>query len=157
VKPWQSILSGGLIAGAVDIGVASLIFRVDPLRVLRVVASGLIGRQAAQDGGLLASLIGAACQEAISLIFAAFYVLVGLRFIPALLRRPWLFGALYGVGVYGVMNYLVVPLSAAHGHAPGTAESIAKNMAAMILYGLIIALFAARTRAEPAPRPALAV
>jgi hypothetical protein len=30
-------------------------------------------------------------------------------------------------------------------------------MAAMILYGLIITLVAARTRAEPAPRPALAV
>lgn len=157
MKAWQSIAAGGLIAGAVDIAAASLIFHAEPLRVLRSVASGLIGRTAAHDGGLAASLTGAACQEAISLIFAAFYVLAGLRFLPVLLRRPWLFGALYGVGVYGVMNYLVVPLSAAHGHAPGEPAAIAKNMAAMILYGLIIALFAGRTRAAPMAQPAMAV
>jgi hypothetical protein len=156
VKAWQSILAGGLIAGAVDIGAACIIFGAGPLRVLRSVASGLIGREAAHDGGLAASLIGAACQEAISLAFAAFYVLAGLKLLPVLLRRPWLSGALYGVGVYVVMNYLVVPLSALHGHAPAAPGSIAKNMAAMILYGLIIALFASRARAAPAAEPALA-
>jgi hypothetical protein len=157
VRAWQSILAGGLIAGAVDIGAASLIFMANPLRVLRSVASGLIGREAAHDGGLTASLIGAVCQEAISLIFAAFYVLVGLRLAPVLLRRPWLFGALYGVGVYVVMNYIVAPLSMAHAHAPGTPDGIAKNMAAMILYGLIIAFFASRTEHASAVRPAMAV
>lgn len=157
MKAWQSILAGGLVAGAVDIGAASALFMVEPLKILRVVAGGLIGKEAAHDGGLTASLIGAVCQEAISLIFAAFYVLVGLKLMPVLLRRPWLFGALYGVGVYVVMNYIVVPLSAVHGHAPATPEGIAKNMAAMILYGLIIAFFASRTRAAPAVQPAMAV
>lgn len=157
MKAWQSILAGGLIAGAVDIGAASLIFMANPLKVLRAVASGLIGREAAHDGGLTASLIGAVCQEAISLIFAAFYVLVGLRLMPVLLRRPLLFGALYGVGVYVVMNYVVAPLSMAHSHAPSTPDGIAKNMAAMILFGLIIAFFASRAEAAPAARPAMAV
>jgi uncharacterized membrane protein YagU involved in acid resistance len=156
VKAWQSIVAGGLVAGAVDIAAASTIFMVPPLRILRSVAAGLIGKTAAHDGGLTASLIGALCQEAISLVFAAFYVIVGLRFLPVLLRRPWLCGAVYGVGVYVVMNYIVVPLSAVHGHAPSQPMSILKNLGAMILYGLIIALFASRIRTEPAHGPAMA-
>jgi hypothetical protein len=39
------------------------------------------------------------------------YYLAAGRF-PALLRRPWLAGAGYGLAVYGVMNHVVVPLSA---------------------------------------------
>lgn len=149
MKVWQSIAAGGLVAGAVDIAAASILFMAPPLSILRIVSAGLIGKAAAHDGGLTASLIGAVCQEVISLIFAAFYVLVGVRFLPVLLRRPWICGALYGVGVYVVMNYIVVPLSAVHGHAPSEPMSIVKNLGAMILYGLIIALFASRTRAEP--------
>ena len=37
------------------------------------------------------------------------------RYAEALWRRPWTFGALYGVAVFGVMHYIVVPLSAAGG------------------------------------------
>jgi hypothetical protein len=40
------------------------------------------------------------------------YYLVSRRFRP-LIRRPLVFGPLYGLLVYGVMNFLVLPLSAA--------------------------------------------
>lgn len=33
------------------------------------------------------------------------------RRLPDLARRPWLYGPLYGLAVYAVMNYVVIPLS----------------------------------------------
>jgi hypothetical protein len=60
-----------------------------------------------------------------------------------LLRRHWLAtGIAYGVVVFFVMNFVVVPLSAI-GHAPHfNALSFGENMLAMLLFGLIIARFA---------------
>ena len=34
------------------------------------------------------------------------------RRLPTLLARPYLYGSLYGLVVYAVMNYIVIPLSA---------------------------------------------
>jgi len=44
-------------------------------------------------------------------VVAAYYV--ASRPLPALTRHPVLFGPLYGWLVYGVMNFVVLPLSAA--------------------------------------------
>ena len=53
---WLAIFLGGLVAGTVDIGAASLISGRDPLFILHVIAGGLIGKDAAffgrcRDGG----------------------------------------------------------------------------------------------------------
>ena len=45
-----AILVGGLVAGTIDIGAAALISAMSPVRILKVVAGGLLGR-AALDGG----------------------------------------------------------------------------------------------------------
>lgn len=153
MKVWQAILGGGVTAGLVDIGAASMIFGVGPLRIMRSIAGGLVGRDVAKAGGLDISMLGLALQVGMSLLFAIFYVLVSRR-LPILAQRPWLCGAVYGVGVYGVMNYIVVPLSAVHGHAPTDPMMILKNMAAMIVFGLVIALFASRVPVS-SPSPAV--
>ena len=59
------------------------------------------------------------------------------------LKRQWLAAGLaYGVGIYFVMEYVVVPMSRI-GHAPAFEwRSFALNMAAMLLFGTIIAWFA---------------
>jgi hypothetical protein len=44
--------------------------------------------------------------------------------------------------VFAVMNYAVVPLSALHSTPSFTAMSFALNLAAMLLFGVIIAWFA---------------
>jgi uncharacterized membrane protein YagU involved in acid resistance len=77
-------------------------------------------------------------QWLMSLIIAKVFVLASLW--RPVLRRQWLVSGLaYGVIVYFVMNYLVLPLSRV-GHAPKFhAVSFAENMAAMLLFGLIIA------------------
>ena len=61
------------------------------------------------------------------------------------LRRRWLAGGLlYGVVIFAVMNYVVVPLSAWKHHAHFSATKFLMNMAAMLLFGLIVAYFARR-------------
>ena len=141
-----AILLGGLAAGTLDIGAATLINGANPLVILRFIASGLVGRSA-MAGGDQAATLGMLLQWAMSLVIAAVYVLASLR-IPALTRR-WVVGGLaYGVIIYFVMEYVVVPVSAV-GHAPKFVPlSFAENMAAMLGFGLIVA-GAARSRLGP--------
>lgn len=138
-----AIAWGGLVAGTVDIGAASLINMIDPLVILRAIASGLLGR-AAFAGGLPVSLLGLALQWAMSLLIAAIFVLAAQRL--AWMRQRWVAAGLaYGVVVFVVMEFVVVPLSAAR-NPHFTAVSLLENVLAMLLYGLIIAFFARRVR-----------
>jgi hypothetical protein len=60
-----------------------------------------------------------------------------------LLRRWIAAGIAYGIGVYFVMTFVVVPLSRAKsGHV--TLQSFVLNLAAMILFGLIVSFIAQR-------------
>jgi uncharacterized membrane protein YagU involved in acid resistance len=133
-----AILFGGLVAGTLDLGAASLMSGKDPGFICQFIASGLIGKQAAFAGGAGTVVIGLLLQWAMSVTIAAIFVLASLR-LP-ILRRLWLAAGLaYGVGVFFVMEWVVVPLSAV-GRAPHfTPESFAQNMAAMMVFGLIIA------------------
>src|SRR5215471_13488435 len=135
-----AILLGGVIAGTIDIGAAALINMVSPIPVLRFIAGGLLGK-AALAGGASIALLGLVLQLAMSLVIAAIYVLAS-RWLPAL-RRFWLAGGLaYGVAVFFVMNYVVMPLSAWRKWPDFTLSQFAANMLAMLLFGLIVAFFA---------------
>src|SRR6185503_3637676 len=57
--PIRRILWGALAVAILDIADAALFYGVSPLRCLRGVAAGLVGRPAAVSGGLPASLLGA--------------------------------------------------------------------------------------------------
>ena len=138
-----AIAWGGLVAGTVDIAAAALINMIDPLVILRAIASGLLGR-AAFAGGLPVSLLGLVLQWAMSLLIAAIFVLAAQRL--AWMRQRWVAAGLaYGVVVFVVMEFVVVPLSAAR-NPHFTAVSLLENVLAMLLYGLIIAFFARRVR-----------
>ena len=141
-----AILLGGTIAGLVDIGAASAINGfVDPLRILRFIAGGLIGLPAAKAGGTETAALGLALQIAMSLIIATIYG-IGATFLPVL-RRQWLpAGLAFGVGVFAVMTYVVVPLSAIGGGMPPFTQKQALNLLAMLLFGTIIAWFAQAKR-----------
>ena len=140
----QAILAGGLIAGTIDIGAASLINGRSPVVISQFIAGGLLGK-ASLDGGMRTAALGVALQWAMSIIIAALYVLASTR-IDAL-RRSWLlFGILYGIPVYFVMEYVVVPLSAWHRVPKFAPLPFAENMLAMMVFGVIVAWFASRTR-----------
>jgi uncharacterized membrane protein YagU involved in acid resistance len=140
----QAILFGGLIAGTVDIGAASLISGRSPVFISQFIAGGLLGRPSL-DGGMQTAALGVALQWAMSVIIAAIYVLASTRL--DMLRRNWLlFGILYGIPVYCVMEYVVLPLSAWHRVPKFVPIPFAENMLAMMVFGVVIAWFASRTR-----------
>jgi uncharacterized membrane protein YagU involved in acid resistance len=134
----RGVLIGGLVAGLIDIGAATVINHVPTPVILQAIASGLLGK-ASFHGGAASAAAGFVLQLGMSLIIAAVYGVASAR-LPALVRRPITMGALYGVGVFIVMNFVVVPLSAAHMKPKITLAFIALNLAAMIVFGLIVAL-----------------
>ena len=113
-RAFDTIVYGGLIVGVLDITDAILFWwlrnGVSPTRILQSVASGLLGA-AAFEGGTKTALLGLLLHFLIAFIVVLVYYGASLRF-PQLVRRavPW--GLLYGVAVYFVMNYVVLPLSA---------------------------------------------
>jgi hypothetical protein len=137
-----AILLGGVIAGTIDIGAACVISGRSPGFILQVIAGGLLGKPSF-DGGAATMLLGAILQEVMGLLIATVYVLLA-KSAPALLRRWILSGLSFGVVVFFVMNYLVVPLSAWKSVPHFTPVKFAANMAAMLLFGLIVAFFSRR-------------
>jgi uncharacterized membrane protein YagU involved in acid resistance len=136
-----SILYGGLVAGTLDIGAAAMIYRLNPLIILRAIASGLLGA-AAFHGGLPVSLLGLALQWTMSLLIAAIFVVAARHM--AWMRLRWIAAGLaYGVLVFVTMEFVVVPLSAA-AKPRFTVASLLENVLAMLLFGLIVAFFARR-------------
>jgi hypothetical protein len=106
----RAVLMAGGVAGVLDFTAATVNAGVSPARVARYVASGLLG-PAAFRGGAGTVVLGFACHFFIALVAAAVYWAAS-RKLGFLLERPVVWGVLYGVGVYVVMNFVVVPLSA---------------------------------------------
>ncbi|HWU74888.1 MAG TPA: hypothetical protein VN043_00150 [Rhodanobacter sp.] len=140
-----AILYGGLLAGSIDVGAASLINGISPMIILRAIASGLLGR-AAFHGGVPIAMLGLVLQWAMSLLIAAIFVGAARRL--GWMHGRWIAAGLaYGVVVFVVMEYVVVPLSAAM-KPHFTMLSLLENVAAMCLFGLIVSFFA-RGTADP--------
>jgi hypothetical protein len=149
-RPLLAVLLGGFIAGTIDVGAAALIFGAGPIVILQAIASGMLGRTAFFAGAAGATL-GLILQWAMSWIIAAVYV--GAARYLAALGRHWLAaGVCYGVVVFGVMNYVVVPLSAAYPRHPFTPRTFVGSLLAMLLFGAIVAFFARRAWLTPAKK-----
>jgi uncharacterized membrane protein YagU involved in acid resistance len=105
------IAGAGLLVGILDISDAFIFYGlhgVSPLRILQGIASGLLGR-AAFTQGRRSALLGVVLHFFIAFTAATVYLLAS-RGLP-LSRHPLLYGTLYGLAVYVVMNYIVLPLS----------------------------------------------
>jgi uncharacterized membrane protein YagU involved in acid resistance len=138
----KAILAGGFIAGTLDIGAAVALYHIGPITILQAIASGLLGK-AAYSGGLNATLLGLILQWAMSLIIAAIYVLAANR-RPVLLQRWLVMGLAYGVGIFVVMTFMVVPFSASYPKNPPKLPGAAEQFLAMLLFGVIISYCARR-------------
>jgi hypothetical protein len=118
LSPSLAIVAGGMVAGVLDIAFACTFWAIKagvrPGRIFQSVAAGVLGRQAAAAGGASTAALGLALHFGIALAVAVVYYAAA-RYAAALWQRPWAFGSLYGVAVFGVMHYVVVPLSAAGG------------------------------------------
>jgi hypothetical protein len=109
----RAALWGTAIAGTLDIVYAIVFYGlrgVAATRILQSVASGLLGAPAYR-GGVPTALLGLALHFAIMFVVAALFVAASVRLAP-LRRHAVAAGAAYGLAVYAVMNYIVLPLSA---------------------------------------------
>ncbi len=147
-----ALVAGTLTVGVLDILDAFIFFGLRgarPVGILQSIASGVLGR-AAYQGGLRTAALGLLLHFVIAFGVVATYLLAT-RLIPALNRRPWLYGLLYGVVVYAVMNLVVVPLSAAALGSGPTPLVVRVNGVLIHMFGvgLPAALVAARAGVRP--------
>src|SRR3954471_2448635 len=110
----RAIAVTGLIVGAMDI-TSAIIITISRgstvTRLFQFIASGLIGPKAFQGGTATAALgLGLHFVIAFSLV-AVFYA--ASRQIAFLRQQAVISGLVYGLVVFGVMNLIVLPLSAA--------------------------------------------
>ena len=109
----RAIAVGGLLAGALDLTQACILFGWDiPL----VIAAGLLGRSAIH-GGAGTYVLGVLLHFFIASSFAAFYYAASRR-LTFLIEHPLVCGLAYGAGVELVMTLVVLPLSALHARGP---------------------------------------
>jgi len=107
----SSITVAGLGAAAVDatyFTVKALVAGASPVGVLRAIAGFWLGKAAAADG-LESPVIGAATHVGLAMVMAAGFVLLQPR-LKGLRGPALLVGPAYGVGLYVVMYFIVLPL-----------------------------------------------
>jgi hypothetical protein len=150
-----ALLLGTLAVGTLDLLDAVVFFGtrgVTVMQVLQSIASGLLGRPAFTGGARTAAL-GLVLHYFIAFGIVATY-LAASRSLTLLARQPWVCGPLYGLAVYTVMNYVVLPLSAAvTGHRP-----LAVVVNGLIIHALGVGLpsaLAARAAGPSASPPAV--
>lgn len=148
------VLAGGFVAGTLDITYACLFWGLkagtSPERIFQSVASGLLGPDSFK-GGIATAALGLLLHFFIAISMSIAYYLVARHWV-ALRERPVSYGAAYGVVLYGVMNYIVVPLSAASGGgSAGRLWIVLSIIIHMFLIGVPIALFVRRAFGTVAP------
>jgi hypothetical protein len=147
----MAILLGGLIAGTLDITYAitySAWRGTAPTTLLQFVASGLLGQDSFQGGATTAAL-GLLLHYLMMLVIAAIFYGAS-RQLTFLVRKPLLWGPVYGFCVYWVMNLVVMQWSATPNKWHFVPLSFATGILVhMFFIGAVIAWFASK---GPAPR-----
>ena len=113
LTPFKAILFGGLTVAVLDIADAFIFYAfygATPVKILQSIAVGVLGRDAAYQGGAATAVLGAFLHCFISLSIVTVFYLAATR-LPVLTRRPWMSGAMYGLLVYATMYFVVLPLS----------------------------------------------
>ena len=108
---WRVIAGATLLVGVLDLSDAFIFYAlrgISPIRILQGIAGGIYGR-AALGMGHRAALLGLLCHFFIAFSATTVFLLAS-RKLP-LGRRPWIYGSLFGIALYIVMNYIVLPLS----------------------------------------------
>jgi hypothetical protein len=108
---WKVIAGAALLVGILDLSDAFIFYGirgVSPVRILQGIASGIYGRPALGMGNRSA-FIGLICHFFIAFCATSVFLLAARRLPIA--HHPWLYGTLFGIALYCVMNYIVLPLS----------------------------------------------
>jgi hypothetical protein len=145
----QAVLYGTLVVGTLDALDAIVFFSLRsgacPIRIFQGIAYGLIG-PAARQGGLKTAALGVFLHYFIAFGIVLTYFLVS-RSVRLLTRHPVIWGLLYGLVAYAVMNLVVLPLSKVGGPSLPATPVLANGLLIhMFGVGLPSALFARAAR-----------
>jgi len=140
----RKIALATLVAGTLDIlsaCVYTLIAGRAPINMLKGLASAILGNGAV-EGGIGVALVGLLLHFAIMVVMVAFFVVAANR-LPFLKARWLLAGIAYGIGLWAVMNLVILPLR--FGWHPFTPLGLAEQFFShIVLVGIPIAWFAKR-------------
>src|SRR5690349_11934334 len=110
-QPIRTVVTAGLVVGVLDISSAFVIWwqrGVALQRGLQGIAAGLLGATS-YDGGLATAGLGLALHFFVAFVVVSVFYLASRR-IQFLTKHPVVCGALYGIGVYIVMYWFVLPM-----------------------------------------------
>jgi hypothetical protein len=141
---WKPIVVATLVCGTLDILLAVILTLMrgkEPAAMLRFVASGPFPQAA--DAGAAGSLLGLAVHFALMAIMVAVFVLSA-RAYPALLDNPLLWGLIFGLVTYVVMNLIVVPLRFPAAWPPKGISIATQLFAHIVLVGWPLAFISRR-------------
>lgn len=140
------ILLTGIVAGTLDISAAMIQYRIrtggDPVNVLHFVAGGLIGPRAF-EGGPAIPFIGLLVHYCIAFAWVILFFLTYARLwskIPTVLLRA----VIYGVLVYLLMNFAVLPLTSAPAMRPSMDSALREGLILVLCIALPAAVGAGR-------------
>ena len=111
-EAFRAILTAGLVVGVLDISSAFVIWwqrGVGARRGLQGIAAGLLGAKSF-DGGLVTAALGLALHFFVAFVVVSIFYLAS-RKIEFLTIHPVVSGVLYGIGVYIVMYWFVLPMA----------------------------------------------
>ena len=150
---WLQVLLGGLIVAAGDITFATTLWfkwsAAGLIQCFQSIAVGVLGK-ASLEGGVPAAALGAGLHLFMATMFVVVYTIVGRR-VPELLRRPFVYGPVYGVLLYVIMNFVVMPLSRVGAHPTlKHPDWILYSIVAHMLFGVVCVVFARRALRHPA-------
>ena len=142
----RSIAVAALVLGTLDL-IDLVIFygwatQTSAIAVMQYYASGALGL-AAFAGGVATALLGLVFHYGVSFVVAAVFI-VSANQLQVLRRHVILGGLLYGLAVYVVMNFIVLPLSAAPPLPFSMIALIQGIVAHLLLVGLPPALIVQR-------------
>jgi len=110
LRVFRAILAAGFVVGVLDISSAFVIWwqrGVGARRGLQGIAAGLLGAKAF-DGGWATAGLGIAVHFFVAFVIVTIFYLAS-RKIDFLTIHPVVSGVLYGIGVYIVMYWFVLP------------------------------------------------
>lgn len=146
-----TILKAGLLVGTLDIAAAFASAWISsgtkPDVVLKFIASGVFGREAAFAGGWGMVVRGLLLHYGIALAFTVLFFKIYSKvkaWVPNWIRL----GVVYGLFIWAVMNLIVVPLSQTP-KGPFNLQSALINAAILIVcIGLPLSFIASRQKVE---------
>src|SRR5436190_21470473 len=106
----RGIVTAGLVGGILDISSAFVIWWERGVALqhgLQGIASGLLGTKS-YEGGMAMAAFGLALHFFIAFVVVSIFYLAS-RKVAFLIKRPFVSGVFYGIGVYIVMYWIVLP------------------------------------------------